>query len=201
MAVRASPGSLKSRRSTPPTTRASSPSALSTELRMASVSRPAALGRAPHSCSTWARAASSETRRPPGSRPGRVPASIPPRSPARRGTQARRAPVLLAKASTALSRPGTSAARSPTRMVAPSALRASVSSAGRALTAATSLPGVALMMLARSFTEPALLIGATVCTLRPRLFTALCRRRNSEPHSSSGSRATSSTVPALSRLV
>ena len=62
------------------------------------VSRPGSAGSepTPQARATSARAASSVTRRPPGSRTGSAPASIAPRSPARRGIQASRAPVASA---------------------------------------------------------------------------------------------------------
>ncbi len=58
------------------------------------------------------------------------PASTAPRSPARRGTQASFAPVVSASSATADSRPGISAARSPTRTTAPGRDRSSVAGGG-----------------------------------------------------------------------
>ena len=205
-AARARPGSGKSRRSMPPTTAPPRLPSRSAE-RMAVTSRPGVAGRrcsGPRfqACSTWARASGSATGRPPGRRPGSRPASMPPRSPLRRGTQARWAPVAVARASATLSRPGTRTARSPMRMVAPSERRASTSSGWvwlRWATTRASSPGGVRMAWAESLRLPALRQVVTVATLTPPARTPLRRRRNREPHSSSGSRPRSRTCPARSR--
>ena len=104
-----------SRGSTPPTRSASIfPSCRS--LRIASVSRPSALGSAstPHAAWISTRACVSETGRPPGRRLPIAPASRAPRSPALRGIHATFAPELFAIAATAESAPCDSLNRSPT---------------------------------------------------------------------------------------
>ena len=87
--------------------------------RICEVSRPGTAGSdaTPQARATSTRACELAARRPPGSRFGSAPASMAPRSPARRGIQASRAPVARASRSAALSAPGTSASRSPTRMI------------------------------------------------------------------------------------
>ena len=68
--------------------------------------RPRAGARRPRRSARSTRADASATGRPPGSRFGRAPASTAPRSPARRGTQASRAPVVIASFETADERTG-----------------------------------------------------------------------------------------------
>ena len=108
----------------------------------------------------------------------------------------------VARASMTVSSPGTAAARSPTRMVAPRPRRASMSPGwvrGSRATARASWPGAVRMAWAPSLRVPLVRVGARVATLSPPARTPLRRRRNSEPHSSSGSRPTRRTWPALSR--
>ena len=109
-----------------------------------------------------------------------------------------RAPVRDPSASTAVSRPGTSAARSPTRTTAPGSASAAATSSGRASRAAASSPGAVRTRWPPVFTTAGVLHEPT-CTTRVPWRAALRSRRKTIGDSSSGSNATHSTVRAASR--
>ena len=109
------------------------------------------------------------------------------------------APVREQRRSSAAKSPGVCAARSPTRMTPPSASpwnrSACAPSSAIASTAATSSPGRAAISCASNFSLPRDSSGAMVATFTVPALSPLRKRRNSEPHSSSASKATRSAVP------
>ena len=197
-ASRAAAGSSKSRRSTPPTTRAlTRPSVAASSI--CDASSPRVAGISPHA--RLSRASALDTGRPKGRSPGRRPASRPPRSPARRGTHWMRALQRWARRTTSLSRPGVRLARSPTRITPPSRREArSANSPPSRISAATStsVPGAQRSSSPESLARPREVMGAKEATRSLPLRVALRIRRKSAPHSSSGSSPTRRTWPALS---
>ncbi len=145
-----------------------------------------------------------------------MPASTPPRSPARRGTQARRAPVAATARSSALYPPGVVASRSPTRTTAPGWRSASLASARTSVPLASSsvrtrspaampsshsasVPGAAGSSVPCMRCTPRDANGATENTRTRCRSAPLRRRRNATPASSLASRPTSRTAGAFSR--
>ena len=198
-------GLLRSAGSRPPMTRASiSPEQAAS--MMPSVSRPGVSGSPTTSqtSATWARAAALDEGRPPGRRAPMAPVSTAPRSPARRGIQARRAPVCSERRTAAASAPGTVARRSPTRITPPSPRPVSracapTSDVARSSSAAVSDPGAVGTSTPDSLSSPRVEKGATAYTAVRCVRTPLRSRRKTIGDSSSGSKPTRSTAFAFSR--
>ena len=144
--------------STPPSTTASSERLLRL-CRISEVERPGSAGSVPtpHAVATSTRAEESETGRAPGRSVPSAPDVIAPGSPARRGIHASFAPDDWESATTWLSSPGVSAARSPTIITL--------------LLVNPEMPETLATNFALSFFEPRLASGASEITERPRFLT------------------------------
>ena len=141
-------------------------------------------------------------RRPAGARPAAGPPALRRRArplPGAPGTQTKAAPVASASSTAAVSPPGTTARRSPTRTTAPSARGASPCSPSlSAASAAGSSPGAVKMTSAPALAKPGEFQAEIAMTLVPAA-AALRSRRKMIGDSSSGSRPTRTTVDADER--